>query len=249
MTDRPTLELVAQDAYAVHVASSLGIERVELCSALELGGLTPSAGLVGRCVDVARAADPGVEVHALIRPRPGDFRFDDDEMAIMVADIASSVAAGAAGVVVGALAPDGLPDLGVLARFVEAAAGAEVTFHRALDVSADPVAALERVAGAGVTRVLSSGGRPTAEEGMEVLRRMVGLGLPVQVMAGSGVNAGNARQLAATGVAALHFSARTRVAGSGMALGAGDDGGHDVTDADAARAIVEALTGSLGARS
>ncbi|CCH76174.1 Copper homeostasis protein cutC [Nostocoides japonicum T1-X7] len=239
----PTVELVAQSPSGVEVAATLGIPRVELCCALELGGLSPSEALLRRSVSAGRAGPAPVEVHPLIRARPGDFVFDEAELDLMVDDVAHAVAAGAAGVVVGALDARGMPDLPFVERVLEAAAGAEVTFHRALDASADPVRAYEQLAGVGLTRVLTSGGRPTALEGRETLRALVALGLSTQVMAGSGVTAANVRAIADTGVDAVHLSAKRRVGGGGLAMGGSDDGGHDVTDAAAARALLDALSG------
>lgn len=235
------VELCVQDPDGARIAAQVGAARVELCSALGLGGVTPSAGLLRRTVAVA--AVTGVGVHALIRPRAGDFRYDRDEVEVMRADVAFALEAGADGVVVGALDDAGLPDLAILAELVAAADGAEVTFHRALDRSADPVSAYRMVAEAGVTRVLTSGGRPNAALGADRLAAMIALGLPTQVMAGGGVALGNVRDLAGLGVAAVHFSAKRDVRGEGLALGSADGGGHERTDAALAAAMVAALRG------
>lgn len=235
----PALELAVQDVAGVRVAVRLGVERVELCSALALGGLTPSLAVV----EAAVAAAGAVGVHVLVRPRAGDFRYDADEVAVMVADVRRAVVAGADGVVVGALDGTGLPDLAVLDRLREAAEGVQVTFHRAVDVSADPVTALDLVAGSGVDRVLTSGGAARAVDGADRLRRMVGVAAGrLEVMAGAGVDAAAVPALLATGVDALHFSARRRVAARGIPLGQSEDG-HDVTDEGLAAAVVAAVRG------
>lgn len=234
------LELAVQDVAGVRVAVDLGVDRVELCAALALGGLTPSAALVEAAL---AAAGDRVGVHVLVRPRPGDFHHDEDEVAVMVEDVRRAVQAGAHGVVVGALDRSGMPDLRVLEQLREAAGGAQVTFHRALDVSADPVAAVDVLAGAGVSRVLSSGGEPRAVDGARTLRRMVAVAAGrVEVMAGSGVDAAVVPTLLAAGVDALHFSAKRRVPARGIPLGSSEDG-HDVTDADLAAAVVRAARG------
>ena len=238
----PALELAVQDVAGVRVAVHLGVERVELCSALALGGLTPSLAVV----EAAVAASGAVGVHVLVRPRAGDFRYDADEVDVMVADLRRAVAAGADGVVVGGLDDDGLPDLTLLDRLREAADGVQVTFHRAVDVSADPVAALDLVAGSGVDRVLTSGGALRAVDGAACLRRMVGVAAGrVEVMAGAGVDAAAVPTLLATGVDALHFSAKRRVAARGIPLGQSEDG-HDVTDEGLAAAVVTAVRGGGG---
>lgn len=235
----PALELAVQDVAGVRVAVRLGVERVELCSALALGGLTPSLAVV----EAAVAAAGAVGVHVLVRPRAGDFRYDADEVAVMVADVRRAVVAGADGVVVGALDGTGLPDLAVLDRLREAADGVQVTFHRAVDVSADPVTALDLVAGSGVDRVLTSGGAARAVDGADRLRRMVGVAAGrLEVMAGAGVDAAAVPTLLATGVDALHFSAKRRVAARGIPLGQSEDG-HDVTDEGLAAAVVAAVRG------
>ena len=235
----PALELAVQDVAGVRVAVRLGVERVELCSALALGGLTPSLAVL----EAAVAAAGAVGVHVLVRPRAGDFRYDADEVAVMVADVRRAVVAGADGVVVGALDGSGLPDLAVLDRLREAADGVQVTFHRAVDVSADPVTALDLVARSGVDRVLTSGGAARAVDGADRLRRMVGVAAGrLEVMAGAGVDAAAVPALLATGVDALHFSARRRVAARGIPLGQSEDG-HDVTDEGLAAAVVAAVRG------
>ena len=235
----PALELAVQDVAGVRVAVRLGVERVELCSALALGGLTPSLAVV----EAAVAAAGAVGVHVLVRPRAGDFRYDADEVAVMVADVRRAVVAGADGVVVGALDGTGLPDLAVLDRLREAAEGVQVTFHRAVDVSADPVTALDLVAGSGVDRVLTSGGAARAVDGADRLRRMVGVAAGrLEVMTGAGVDAAAVPALLATGVDALHFSAKRRVAARGIPLGQSEDG-HDVTDEGLAAAVVAAVRG------
>jgi copper homeostasis protein len=245
MTHRTTplaLEIAVTTPAGAVVARDHGADRVELCAALELGGVTPSQGLV------EAAAEVGVPVHALVRCRPGDFVHDADEVALMVREVRGVLAAGAAGVVVGAVTPDGELDVDAVTRLLDAARSvspaAELTLHRAIDHTADPVAAAGLLPDLGLTRVLTSGGAPTAVAGAAVIARMVDAAGDVQVMAGSGVTPADVHALAATGVAAVHLSAK-RPAPSGpggIPMGAAD-GGHFVTDATvvaAARAAVDA---------
>lgn len=243
----PAIELAVQDAAGVRVAAEVGADRVELCSALDLGGLTPSIGLVESAV--VAAADAGLPggVHVLIRPRPGNFEFDEHEVSVMLRDVRSVITAGAAGVVIGALTEAGAVDRRTLERLVDAAEGAvEVTFHRAIDVSADSRAAVEALIGRGVTRVLTSGRAPTAPLGVGMLELLAECyGEDVQIMAGAGITPGNVRAIADTGVAAVHFSAkRTGSADVPAAPRGVDFGGYDTTDPALAAATIAALRGA-----
>ncbi|MFD4990646.1 copper homeostasis protein CutC [Cellulosimicrobium cellulans] len=243
------LELAVQDPDGVRVAASVGARRVELCVGLgATGGLTPSAGLleaaVAAAADAATGAAP-VEVHVLVRPRPGGFVLSADDLDVQVRDVRAAVAAGAAGVVVGALTPDGLVDAAAVRSLVQAAGGREVTFHRAVDVVVDPLAALDVLAGAGVARVLTSGGAARSIDGVERLRAIAShahgaLGGRVQVMAGGGVRPQDVGALVAAGVDAVHLSAKRTVADD-AGPGGGGDAGYEVTDRGVAAAARAAL--------
>ncbi|ROS27922.1 copper homeostasis protein CutC [Cellulomonas sp. PhB150] len=148
------LELAVTDLAGLRVALDLGMDRVELCGALEVGGVTPSLSLAAAAVRLA--AGSGLGVHPIIRVRAGGFTYDDDEVAVMVADVRRLVELGVDGVVVGALR-DGAVDLAALAALRDAAGGVPVTFHRAVDAVADPDV-LDVLADAGVSRVLTAGG-------------------------------------------------------------------------------------------
>jgi len=233
---RPALEIAVTSAAGAVTACEGGADRVELCSALELGGVTPSQGLVEAAVAT------GVPVHALVRCRPGGFTYDADELDVMVREIRALVRSGVAGVVVGALREDGSLDVDAVRWFVDAALDAaaaphqgvrppevaetpvrargsrqlpgvsslEVTVHRAVDRAADPVAAVAGLAGLGVTRVLTSGGSSTVGAGLAtgMLPRMIEVAGDVQVMAGGGVQLGDVPALVAAGVDAVHLSAK-----------------------------------------
>ncbi|NED15211.1 copper homeostasis protein CutC, partial [Streptomyces sp. SID9124] len=138
MSPRPALEIAVTSPAGARAARENGADRVELCTALELGGLTPSAALV------EAVAAEGLPVQALVRCRPGDFVHDAEELALMAAEVRSVIASGAAGVVIGALTADGALDTDAVARLADAARATgrpvEVTLHRAVDQSADPVA-------------------------------------------------------------------------------------------------------------
>jgi copper homeostasis protein len=222
------------------VVTAAVADRIELCAALSEGGLTPSIGLV----EAAVAAAGSAEVHVLVRPRPGGFEYSADELALMRADIRHAVTAGAAGVVVGALA-EGEIDLVATAGLVEAAGGAPITFHRAFDQLAMQIAALDALAGLGVARVLTSGGPdvidvPAVAALVEHSRTTDG----PTIMACGGIRPQNVTAvLERTGVTAVHAAPRTSVGtGSGYA-GAGVPAGRDrfTTDAEAVEAL-RALT-------
>ncbi|NAZ85689.1 copper homeostasis protein CutC [Kineococcus indalonis] len=176
----PLLEVAVTSPADAATALAAGADRLELCSALELGGLTPSQALVEAAVEVAARA--GRPVHVLVRCRPGDFVHDPDEVALTERDVRHAVRAGAAGVVVGALRADGTLDTGAVRRWARAAraerAGCAVVLHRAVDHAADPVAAAAAAAGLGLDGVLSSGGAPTAVQGAGVLRRVAAASRP-----------------------------------------------------------------------
>lgn len=244
MTRTPAIEIAVQDPAGVRIAGAVGAARVELAQALPLGGLTPSPATIELAVEAARSV--GVEVHVLIRPRAGGFHYDSDEIAVTERDVRRAIEAGADGVVIGALDAEGALDLAAMARLRDAAGGASVTLHRAIDVTADPVSTLRAARDLGLRRVLTSGGASVAIEGVETLRALVAeAGGAIEVMAGSGVDAASAAALVAAGVDALHFSAKRTVhEHGGVRMGSASDGvgGYEVTDPEIARGIIAAVS-------
>ena len=186
-------------------AQEAGAHRVELCSALSLGGLTPSYGFI----ELARKRLK-IDINVLIRPRQGDFLYDSDEVAVMIRDIIACAQMGVNGVVIGALDPFGNVDVDACRAMVAVAKhhGMSVTFHRAIDRACNIMAALEDVISVGADRVLSSGGKPTSLEGLETLAQMNAAAAGrIIIMPGGGVNAGNIGQiLKGPGVQEIHFS-------------------------------------------
>ncbi|MET3567196.1 copper homeostasis protein [Leifsonia sp. 563] len=233
------VEIAVQDVVGVRVALAGGADRVELCSALGMGGLTPSAALIAGAVAESRDTGRDGFVHVLVRPRGGGFVYDADEVALTVADVRFAREAGAAGVVVGALNDSGAVDAEAVAAIVDAAGPLSVTFHRAIDVAPDPVRAAERLAELGVARILTSGGAERSIDGVGMLRQLTDrVGGRLQVMAGGGVRVDDIPEIVATGVDAVHLSARDAVHGSPSGPGGGA-ATYDITDARIVRAAVE----------
>ena len=203
-------ELCAYSVDACRIAARLGVNRVELCASPAEGGVTPSMATIERVAKIE-----GIDISVMIRPRGGDFLYSDDEFETMLRDIAYAREAGATGVVFGILTPDGKVDLERTRQLVEASKGMETTFHRAVDMTEDYEAAVEAIIEAGCDRILTSGGYGKAIDGIANIRRAVEIAQGrIEIMAGSGVVAANAKQLADVGVDALHFSAKCMVAGA-----------------------------------
>jgi copper homeostasis protein len=238
MTRTPLVEIAVQDPAGARAAFAAGADRIELCQALGVGGLTPSIGTVERVIGAA--GDPG-RVAPLVRPRAGGFVYDADEIAVVAADIRRLVALGVGAVVVGCLTPARAVDTAALARWTDAAAGADVVFHRAIDAAGEPAALVDTLVDAGVTRVLTSGGAARSIDGAGVLAELVvRAGGRLQVMAGGGVRVEDIPALAATGVDAVHLSARAASTDASPSGPGGGTAGYDVTDPELVRAAVAA---------
>lgn len=203
------LEVAADSIGSALAAQAGGAMRVELCGGLDGGGLTPSFGTLAVVRD--RLTIP---LYVLIRPRVGDFVFDAAEVEAMRRDVEQCVRLGCDGVVLGALDPAGEVDMATMRVLIAAAGSLGVTFHRAIDVSADPRRALEDAIALGCERVLTSGARETAEEGAGLIAELVRqAGTRLSVMPGSGVSDANlARLRALTGAREFHGSARGALA-------------------------------------
>lgn len=203
------LEVCVDDLGGFGEALAGGADRIELCSALALGGLTPSAALVSSAV---RAPIP---VHILIRPRAGDFNYDASEEAVIATDLRAAVIAGAAGVVIGANRSGARLDIPLLERLVsvarEAGAGrgkpVALTLHRAFDLCADPLEALEAAITLGFDRVLTSGGAQSAVAGRDVLAALVGRARGrIRILAAGGIDPSNVAAILSAGVDEIHAS-------------------------------------------
>jgi copper homeostasis protein len=202
----PVFEICIDSVAGVKAAVEAGAARVELCAALIEGGLTPSAGMIGRAVAVA---DGRLKVHVIIRPRGGDFLYNEDEFAAMRGDIDAAKAAGAAGVVIGLLDSEARIDEARTAALIAAARPLSVTFHRAFDVSRDPFASLDALIRLGADRLLTSGQEPGVVEGAPLIRRLISHAEGrIVVMPGGDITPRNAARIAAdTGAEEFHFAA------------------------------------------
>ncbi len=209
------LEVCVDDAAGLAAALAGGADRIELCAALDCGGLTPTRDLM------ARAAAAPVPVYAMIRPRCGDFVFDRAEFAQMRRDIDAARAAGLAGVVLGASRTDGRLDADGLADLVAASAGLGRTLHRAFDVVPDPAGAVDTAVALGFERILTSGGQPSAIEGLEgLLAAQARAAGRIGVMPGAGITAATVGPiLARLRPREVHASCRVGASASGTGGG------------------------------
>ena len=198
------LEICVDSVTGLDNALRGGAQRIELCAALDIGGLTPTWGLM------ALASKAPVPVYAMIRPRAGSFVFDEVEEAVMTADIMAAREVGLAGVVIGANNQDGTLDVPMLTRLMGHAKGLGVTLHRAFDLVPEADAALEQAVEIGFERILTSGCVPKAMDGIETIARMVEkAGDRLIIMPGSGIRPGNVLEIIArTGAKEVHGSGR-----------------------------------------
>lgn len=206
----PLVEICVDDVAGALAAEAEGADRIELCSALSEGGLTPSFGLVQAVLNRVRR----IGVRIMVRPRGGNYVFSSEEVEVMLADIAAFRALPRSpsvqlGFVCGALTTSGVIDARAVARLKAACGGAPMTFHKAFDVTRDLGAALDTLLGLGIRSILTSGGSPTAEGGAETLRILVERAAGrVAIIGGGGVRAGNVRALLErTAVPEVHLRA------------------------------------------
>ena len=203
---RFTLEACVDSVESAIAAKKGGADRLELCSNLIIGGTTPSLGLFR---NVKKHCD--LPIHVLIRPRYGDFHYTDEEQQVMLEDIETFRKEGAAGVVIGALNPDGSLNEGFMKKAIENTKGMLISLHRAFDVCADPHAALETAIDLGVDIILTSGQKNHCLEGMELIADLVQQATGrIEVMVGSGVSASAIKKLyPATKATSYHMSGKS----------------------------------------
>jgi copper homeostasis protein len=203
-----TLEICATNIQSAMIAEQAGAHRIELCTGLEVGGLTPSYGLIR-----AACHHLSIPVNVLIRPREGNFTYQAEEIEIMLDDIQFCKEIGAHGVVVGALNGEGSLDTPLLMEMMRVAGPMEVCCHRAFDYAKDPTEALEILIRLGMKRVLSSGQAATAEAGVMLLKEMVQQAAGrIGIMPGAGITLANIGFIAnATGAREFHCTGKAKV--------------------------------------
>lgn len=240
------LEICAGSVESAIAARDGGAKRIELCAALEVGGVTPSAGVIAEARKVV-----GIILNVIIRPRGGDFLYNEYEVACMEEDIRTCKQLGVDGIVIGALTAEGDIDTAVCRRLISAADGMSITFHRAFDMCRNAKKALEELIALGCHRVLTSGQAPTAVAGITMLKELNEQAAGrIIIMPGCGVNSTNAGQIIKeTGATEIHASARKNVGSgmifrhSGVSMGNPDcdEYARKETDVEEVRKIVDAI--------
>ena len=209
---RRRLEICVDSVESAVIAKEGGADCLEVCSNLIIGGTTPG---VSEFKQIRRACD--IELSVLIRPRFGDFLYTDAEFQMITDDIRLFRELGADGITVGCLLPDGALDVKRMGEIRECAGSLRLTRHRAFDVCRDPYETLEEAVLLGIDRILTSGQAPACTEGIDVLRKVAAqAGDRIEILVGSGVNAGVIRRLAETlPPVSFHMSGKQNI-GSGM---------------------------------
>lgn len=216
------LEIAVHDVAGISTAHDGGADRIELCQALPLGGLTPSRGLM------EEAHHLGLEFRALIRPRAGGYRYTAAEVSTAVRDIMAACQAGASGVIIGALTDDDV-DRPALAAMIDAAAGRTVIVHRCVDVLLDsgamtPADLAGRLRELGVDGVLTSGGAPRAIDGIVAISALADAADgELEIVAGGGVRPEHIPAFSGTGISAVHMSASVATTAGPPGPGGGED--------------------------
>lgn len=240
------IEICTNSVESVIAATRAGADRIELCAGMPEGGTTPSYGEISRVRDLIPAG-----MHVIIRPRGGDFLYNEMEKEVMLRDVEMARKLGVDGIVVGGLTPEGRVDTILMRELIAAAGQMSVTFHRAFDMCWEPFEALKVIERLGCDRILTSGQKATAEEGIPLLKKLVDRASRVIIMPGCGVNAGNIGRIATlTGAHEFHLSARISVDGGmiyrnpSVSMGGAvqiNEYGRDVTSEEKVREAIEAL--------
>lgn len=235
----PLIEVCVDSADGLATAIAGGADRIELCAALAVGGLTPAPGLM------ALAATSPVPVFAMVRPRDGDFVYSARDVDVMLRDIRAARDYGLAGVVFGANRADGVLDLAVMRDLMAASDGLAHTLHRAFDLAPDWEQALEDAVSLGIRRVLTSGGATTAIRGTATLEKLYARAAGrIVIMPGSGINARTIGALRHLPLTEIHASCATTVAAAARAVAMGFAlPTCRQTDADEVRALRTVLAG------
>ena len=202
------VEVCIENLQEAELANQYKCNRIEVCSALDLGGLTPSYGLIQACTNLKK-----LESHILIRPRAGNFVYTTNELILIKEDIRTAAEAGAKGVVLGCLNSDNEIDFSTCELLIRIAKSyqLETTFHRAIDFTSNYQQAIQTIIDLGFDRILTSGQKETAIEGIDTIQSALNAySKQIEIMAGSGINAKNAALFKDLGVDAIHFSIRKK---------------------------------------
>lgn len=201
------LEICVDSLASARAAIAGGADRLELCSALLAGGLTPYEGLLRQI-----RAESDIPIRCLMRPRPGDFLYTPEEQELMRLQILQLKNAGADGFVIGCLTAQGDLDKEAMAPLVEACSGCGITLHRCIDVSREPLETCRQAGAMGMDTVLTSGAAASCTQGQELIARMIAMNGP-EILIGAGVNAQVIRHFrqAVPGAAAFHMSGKTEL--------------------------------------
>lgn len=201
------LEICVDSLASARAAIAGGADRLELCSALLAGGLTPYEGLLRQI-----RAESDIPIRCLMRPRPGDFLYTPEEQELMRLQILQLKNAGADGFVIGCLTAQGDLDKDAMAPLVDACSGCGITLHRCIDVSREPLETCRQAGAMGIDTVLTSGAAASCTQGQELIARMIAMNGP-EILIGAGVNAQVIRHFrqAVPGAVAFHMSGKTQV--------------------------------------
>lgn len=228
-----------EDALA---AQTMGADRVEFCSALESGGLTPSAASV-----ILAGSQLRIPFVCMIRPRPGGFCYSDTEFKLMQQDAQFAVEHGAAGIVFGILKPDGTVDVPRTRTLFNSVGRRQTVFHRAFDLVPEPLRSLDELMEIGISRVLTSGQKSTAVEGAELIRMLIEHARGrIEILPAGKIRPENVRELVAcTGCQQVHLAAMKTCSDSPVrgrrSLEIGLQARHQCTDGDLVRRMAQLL--------
>ncbi|MEZ4778011.1 MAG: copper homeostasis protein CutC [Flavobacteriaceae bacterium] len=199
------LEICANSFESAMAAQKAGAHRIELCSELSVGGITPS------WVVKSSFRNNAIPVYVLIRPRSGNFTYSKYEVDVMLKDIKQCAKLGVTGIVSGALTVSNDIDVEVTQQLLKASEGMDFTFHRAFDWCRNPIDALKILEDLGIQRVLTSGQKPTAFEGLELLKELKSLSTTIKIMPGGGINVENVMAFKEAGFTEIHSSASQKI--------------------------------------
>ena len=228
------VEICANGYESASNAKRSGAERIELCTQLAVGGLTPSRDEISDVIKNLK-----IKVHVLIRPRKGDFVYSAEDLEDMIADISYCKEIGCHGVVSGVLTSEGNIDLIAIKRLIDAAGDMDFTFHRAFDECNDPKKEIENLIDLGVSRLLSSGQEHRAIDGLGLLIQLKDeAGDRLEIMPGSGINVDNALVFKIAGFTSIHLSATTNKTDAKVTDSFFETGSEGVSDTNTIKEVI-----------